>query len=266
MDLKLGGKVALVTGAGNGIGRGIAQGLAAEGAVVVAADLKAADAAQVVAEIVARGGKGLALEADATEETSVTAMVRQSLAAYGQIDILVNNVGGGVDPELLVKLSVAEWDRAMAVNLRSVFLCASAVAREMMPRRQGSIISIASISGKLGESLMGPYCAGKFGVIGLTQVLAKELGRYGITVNAVCPGYVWTPGWENIARVLRADFAALAEKSTEQIFQERVRAVVPLGRPQTAEEIASLVAFLASAQARSITGQAINVDGGAVMH
>lgn len=266
MDLKLEGKVAVVTGAGNGIGRGIALGLAAEGATVVAADLNAGDAARVVADITAQGGTGLALQTDATEEASVTAMVAQSLAAFGQIDILVNNVGGGVDPELLVKLSVAEWDRAMAVNLRSVFLCAGAVAREMMPRRQGSIISIASISGKLGESLMGPYCAGKFGVIGLTQVLAKELGRYGITVNAVCPGYVWTPGWENIARVLRANYATLAEKSTEQIFQERVRATVPLGRPQTAEEIASLVAFLASAQARSITGQAINVDGGAVMH
>lgn len=266
MDLKLEGKVAIVTGAGNGIGRGIALGLAAEGATVVAADLNAADAERVLAEITAQGGKGLALQTDATEEAAVSAMVAQSLAAFGQIDILVNNVGGGVDPELLVKLSVAEWDRAMAVNLRSVFLCASAAAREMMPRRQGSIISIASISGKLGESLMGPYCAGKFGVIGLTQVLAKELGRYGITVNAVCPGYVWTPGWENIARVLRANYTTLAEKSTEQIFQERVRATVPLGRPQTAEEIASLVAFLASAQARSITGQAINVDGGAVMH
>jgi meso-butanediol dehydrogenase / (S,S)-butanediol dehydrogenase / diacetyl reductase len=266
MDLKLEGKVALVTGAGNGIGRGIAQGLAAEGATVVAADLNAADAARVVAEIAAHGGKALALQADATEEDSVTAMVQQSLAAFGQIDILVNNVGGGAGPELLVKLAAAEWDRAIAVNLRSAFLCSSAVAREMIPRRQGSIISIASISGKLGESLIGPYCAGKFGVIGLMQVLAKELGRYGITVNTVCPGYVWTPGWEQMARSLRANYAALADKSTEQIFQERVRAMVPLGRPQTAEEIASLVAFLASAQARSITGQAINVDGGAVMH
>ena len=266
MDLKLEGKVAIVTGAGNGIGRGIALGLAAEGATVVAADLNGADAERAVADIAAQGGKGLALQTDATAEAAVSAMVAQSLAAFGQIDILVNNVGGGVDPELLVNLSVAEWDRAMAVNLRSVFLCSSAVAREMMPRRQGSIISISSISGKLGESLMGPYCAGKFGVIGLTQVLAKELGRYGITVNAVCPGYVWTPGWENIARVLRANYTTLAEKSTEQIFQERVRATVPLGRPQTAEEIAGLVAFLASAQARSITGQAINVDGGAVMH
>jgi NAD(P)-dependent dehydrogenase (short-subunit alcohol dehydrogenase family) len=255
-----------VTGAGNGIGRGIALGLAAEGATVVAADLKAGDAERVVADIAAQGAKGLALQADATEEAAVNAMVAQTLAAFGQIDILVNNVGGGVDPGLLVKLSVAEWDQAMAVNLRSVFLCSSAVAREMMPRRQGSIISISSISGKLGESLMGPYCAGKFGVIGLTQVLAKELGRYGITVNAVCPGYVWTPGWENIARVLRANYTTLAEKSTEQIFQERVRATVPLGRSQTPEEIAALVAFLASAQARSITGQAINVDGGAVMH
>ncbi len=266
MDLKLEDKVAVVTGAGNGIGRGIALGLAAEGATVVAADLNAGDAERVVAEIVAQGGRGLALQTDATEEAAVAEMVRRSVAAFGQIDVLVNNVGGGVDPELLVKLATADWDRAIAVNLRSVFLCSSAVAREMMPRRQGSIISIASISGRLGESLMGPYCAGKFGVIGLTQTLAKELGRYGITVNAVCPGYVWTAAWKNIARVLQANFASLADKSTEQVFQDRVRATVPLGRPQTPEEIAGLVAFLASAQARSITGQAIHVDGGAVMH
>lgn len=272
MAKRLEGKVAIVTGAGQtpgdtvGNGRAISILFAREGARVMLVDRNLESAQETQAMIAKEGGTAFAFQADVTIADDCRTMAAACAERYGQIDILVNNVGGGVDPELLVKLSVAEWDRAMAVNLRSVFLCSSAVAREMMPRRQGSIISISSISGKLGESLMGPYCAGKFGVIGLTQVLAKELGRYGITVNAVCPGYVWTPGWENIARVLRANYTTLAEKSTEQIFQERVRATVPLGRPQTAEEIAGLVAFLASAQARSITGQAINVDGGAVMH
>jgi NAD(P)-dependent dehydrogenase (short-subunit alcohol dehydrogenase family) len=118
----------------------------------------------------------------------------------------------------------------------------------------------------MGESLIGPYCAGKFGVIGLMQVLAKELARYNITVNCVCPGYVWTPGWEGLAEAMRENFVLMADKTPEQIFDARVKSMVPLGRPQTAEDIAALVAFLASEKAKNITGQAINVDGGAVMH
>lgn len=266
MDLTLEGKIAVVTGAGNGIGKAIALQLAREGAVVVAADVNAAAAGDVAAEIEENSGKALAVEVDATDEAGVAQMIERALSAFGGIDVLVNNVGGGSGPAPVIKLSAADWDRTIDINLRSAFLCSQAAAREMIKCRQGRIISIASISGKMGESLIGPYCAGKFGVIGLMQVLAKELARYGITVNSVCPGYVWTPGWEGLARAMRENFSILAEKAPQQIFEERVQSMVPLGHPQTGEDIAALVAFLSSDKARNITGQAINVDGGAVMH
>lgn len=265
MDLQLKEKVAVVTGAGNGIGRGIALGLAAEGAFIVAADLNESNAGKLIREIAATGGKGVHLAVDATDERSVEEMVQKSLQQFGHIDILVNNAGGGSGVGPVVKLSATQWDRCIELNLRSVFLCSAATARVMIPRRSGRIINISSISGKVGESLIGPYSASKFGSIGLTQVMAKELARYGITVNAVCPGYVWTPGWEGMAEALRENFAVLAEKTTAQIFEARVNAAVPLGRPQTPEDVAVLVAFLASERAKNITGQAINVDGGAVM-
>ena len=266
MDLKIKDKIAIITGAGKGIGRAIALRLAAEGATVVAADLMGKDAESVAAEIKTQGGRALALQGDATKEEDVDSMVRKSIETYKKIDILVNNVGGGSGgPALIIKTAAENWDRTMAITLKSTFLCSRAVAREMVKRKEGRIINISSISGKLGESLIGPYCAAKFGVLGLTQVLAKELGRYNITVNAVCPGYVYTPGWEVLARQMKETYSSLADKTPEEIFDERVKPLTALGRPQTAEDIASLVAYLASEEAKNITGQAMNVDGGAVM-
>jgi meso-butanediol dehydrogenase/(S,S)-butanediol dehydrogenase/diacetyl reductase len=265
MDLRIRNKIAIVTGGGEGIGRAIALRLAAEGAIVVVADLNKKGAQGVVASITDRGGSGMALQTDATKEEDVDRMVAQTLEAYPAVDILVNNVGGGWDSTFIAKFSVENWDRTIELNLKSTFLCSRAVSREMMKRKEGRIINIASISGKAGESLVGAYCTAKFGVLGLTQVLAKELGRYSITVNAVCPGYVYTPGWEQLARMLKDNVPAMADKGLEEIFEERVRPLTPLGRPQTAEDVASLVAYLASEEARNITGQAINVDGGAVM-
>lgn len=266
MDLMLDGKVAVVTGAGKGIGREIALLLAQEGVSVAVADLNVTAARAVAGEIEADGGKALPVEVDATDETSVDRMIAQCFSGFGRIDIMVNNVGGGFAPDPVIRMSADIWDRTVDINLRTAFLCSRAAAKAMIPGKQGRIISIASISGKMGASLMGPYCAGKFGVIGLMQVLAKELARYNITVNSICPGYVWTPGWEDLARKMKETFAVLAEQSTEEIFEARVRGKVPLGRPQTGEDIAALVAFLASERAGNITGQAFNVDGGAVMH
>jgi NAD(P)-dependent dehydrogenase (short-subunit alcohol dehydrogenase family) len=265
MDLNIKDKVAIVTGGGGGIGKAIAMRLAGEGVKVVVADLNAETARNAIDEIKAGGGDGLAVSCDATKPEDVDAMVQKTISAYGVIDILVNNVGGGTGINLVIQSQVEDWDKTVEMNLRSVYLSCRAVAKAMISRKQGRIINISSIAGKSGEPLLGPYCASKFGVIGFTQVLARELARYDITVNAVCPGYVFTPGWEKLAKALKDSQTALADKSLREIFEARVKAVTPLRRPQPPEDIADMVAYLASERARNITGQSINVDGGAVM-
>lgn len=267
MDLKIKGKVAIVTGGGNGIGRAIARRLAEEGAKVMVVDISGSDARKVAREITEKGGEAFPIEADATNEEKVNDLVAEVIGKFGTIDILVNNVGGGSGgPVPVVKTSTESWDKTIEITLKSTFLFSRAVAPEMIKKRAGRIINISSISGKLGESLIGPYCAAKFGVIGLTQVMAKELGRYNITVNAVCPGYVFTPGWEKLAQAMKESYTSLADKSLLEIFEMRTKNLTALGRPQQPEDVASLVAYLASEEAGNITGQAINVDGGAVMH
>jgi NAD(P)-dependent dehydrogenase (short-subunit alcohol dehydrogenase family) len=259
------GQVAIVTGAASGIGRAIALRLSLEGAAVAAADLEGKAAEGLVREIVGQGRRGLAIEADVSAEKNVERMVRETLKNFGQVDILVNNAGIGTTG-LVIDHTVDDWEKSMSVNLKGTFLCSRAAAKEMIPRKKGRIVNISSIGGKEGEEFIGGYCASKFGVIGLTQVMAKELGRHRITVNAVCPGYIWTPMWEKMAVWFKENFPSLAGKSPEEIFEARVKSVTPLRRPQTGEDIASLVAFLVSEEAKNINGQSINVDGGARMH
>jgi NAD(P)-dependent dehydrogenase (short-subunit alcohol dehydrogenase family) len=262
-DLK--NQVAMVTGAGSGIGKAIALRLVQEGAIIIAADVSQESVEELIKEIKDSGGEGLAIKTDVSNFGEVQNMVKETLAHFKQIDILVNNAGTG-SAGRIVDYNEEDWDKPLQVNLKGTFLCSQAVAKEMIPRRKGKIVNIASVAGKSGEEFIGAYCASKFGVIGLTQVLAKELGRYNINVNAICPGYVWTPMWEELARWFKEHFSSLAEKTLYEIFTRRVEAVTPLRRPQTPEDIANLTAFLVSEEARNITGQAINVDGGAVMH
>ncbi|MGB9699807.1 MAG: SDR family NAD(P)-dependent oxidoreductase [Thermodesulfobacteriota bacterium] len=262
-DLKK--QVAIVTGAGSGIGKAIAWRLSKEGAIIVAVDINQESAKELIKEIKNSGGEGLAVKTDVANFSHVQSMVNETLANFNQIDILVNNAGTG-SAGRVIDYSEEDWDKPLQVNLKGTFLCSQAVAKQMIPRRKGKIVNIASVAGKSGEEFIGAYCASKFGVIGLTQVLAKELGRYNINVNAICPGYVWTPMWAELARWFKEHFSALAERSLYEIFTKRVEAVTPLRRAQTPEDIANLTAFLVSEEARNITGQAINVDGGAVMH
>ena len=261
----LDGHVAVVTGAGSGIGQAIGRRLSLEGAAVVAADLDRHAAEKLIEELKGLGRRGLAVGMNVTVKKEAENMVRQCLENFGQVDILVNNAGAG-SLGLIVNQTEEDWERPIQVNLKGTFLCSQAAAKEMIPRKKGRIINISSVSGKSGEEFIGPYCASKFGVIGLTQALAKELARYSINVNAVCPGYIWTPMWAEMAKWFKESFPALAGKSPQEIFENRVKSVTPLRRPQTAEDIANLVAFLVSEEACNITGQAINVDGGAVMH
>ncbi len=261
----LNGQVAIVTGAGSGLGKAIATRLSLEGAAIVVADIKSRDAEGLADELKNLGRRALAVRADVAEGKEVSSMVKAALDHFGSIDILVNNAGvAGASP--IVDLSETKWDQILRVNLKGTFLCSKAVAREMIPRKSGRIVNIASIAGKRGVEFLEAYCASKFGVIGFTQALARELGRYRITVNAVCPGYIWTPLWEKLAQDIKESNPALGNKSLKEVFETRMQAATPLGRPQTGEDVASLIAFLVSGEARNITGQAINVDGGAAMN
>jgi NAD(P)-dependent dehydrogenase (short-subunit alcohol dehydrogenase family) len=262
MDLGIQGKISVVTGGGKGIGEAIALRLASEGAKVVLADLDSEAAKKAADAIQAQGGNALAVPCNTTNPDQVDALMEKTGETYGAVDILVNNVGGGTGIDLVVRSKVEDWDKTVEMNLKTAYLCCRAAAKVMIPRKRGRIINMSSISGKQGEPLLGSYCAAKFGVIGFTQTLARELARYDITVNAVCPGYVFTPGWEKLAQALKDSQPALADKSLLEIFEARVRSVTPLRRPQEASEIAGLVAYLASYEARSITGQAISIDGG----
>lgn len=252
---KLSGEVALVTGAGQGIGEAVALKLAAEGATVVVNDLELRRARRVSEKIRAVGEESIAMRADVSNGKQVRDLIQKVVDQYKRIDILVNNTGispkreGGKPPFYDIKEK--GWDEVIRVNLKSVFLCSQAVAKFMIERRTGQIVNISSISGKMGDS--GPsgahYCASKAGVISLTKSMAHELCEYGIRVNSVAPGAIDTP-------LHKATSAKLKKKMARQI---------PLGRFGLPEEVAEAVLFLVSPQASYITGEILDVNGGALM-
>jgi 3-oxoacyl-[acyl-carrier protein] reductase len=241
------GKVALVTGSSRGIGRAIAEALAARGAKVIVNYRSSPEAAEeVIRAIEEKGGSAVAVQADVSDFSAAQDLVKAAIDTYGQIDILVNNAGTTEDT-LLMTMKEEQWDSVIGTNLKSVFNCCKAVARPMVRRKQGGrIINISSVSGLVGQAGQANYAASKAGIIGFTKSLAKELGSRNITVNAVAPGFVLTD--------LTAD---LSPELVEQTL-----AFIPLGRWGELEEIANVVAFLASDQSSYITGQVITVDGG----
>jgi NAD(P)-dependent dehydrogenase (short-subunit alcohol dehydrogenase family) len=253
----LAGKVALVTGAASGIGAGIAQVLASHGAMVAIGDVNA-DAATAVAGSLPRAGKSLGVRLDVTDRDSTRQAVEQVQAQLGPVDVLVNNAGvSSIAPFL--EITDQDWNRLMDVNLRGVLIVTQQVLRAMVDRRSGRVINIASMAGKEGLPNLAHYCATKFGVIGLTQSLAKEVAPYNITVNAVCPGVVRTPLWDDPASGI------LRKLDGEKGWQSFVDGI-PLGRPQSAKDIGHACAYLASDMAVNITGEALNVSGGQQMH
>jgi 3-oxoacyl-[acyl-carrier protein] reductase len=238
-------RVAIVTGAGRGIGRAIALKLAGAGATVVVSDIMGEEAEAVAQEIKANGGKSLALVADVSSAADVARLVEATVEAYDRIDILVNNAGIARD-QILLRMSEEDWDKVLAVDLKSVFLCTKAALRHMLRARWGRVISLSSIAGQVGNPGQANYSAAKAGVIGFTLTVAREVGSHGITVNAIAPGFIETE---------------MTKKIKEEQRQE-IKKLIPAGRFGTPDDVAGTVAFLASEEAGYITGQVLSVNGG----
>ena len=259
--MTLANQVAIVTGAGQGVGRAAALALAERGAAIAAIDINESTLAETTAAIRGVGARALAIRADLGSVQEIDRLVSETMREFGQIDILVNNAGVTRRADIM-DLTEEDWDRIHRVNAKGVFFCLQRVAREMIPRRSGRIINIASIAGKGYPGTSNAiYAASKGAVISLTKTAAQQLGPHNINVNAICPGVVRTPMLIDIMRVR-------AEKDGVSLEEAEARTVsnAPLGRASEPEDIADFVAYLASPGARNITGQAINVDAGLVPH
>jgi 3-oxoacyl-[acyl-carrier protein] reductase len=239
-------RVAIVTGAAQGIGRATAEAFVAEGAAVVVADLNQDLAAEAAAELGRAGGRALAVGVDVARRASVAAMVEAALGRFGRVDVLVNNAGIAGRAAPLAEQTDEDWELMMAIDLKSVFLCSQAVLPHMLARGTGSIVNVASIAGKEGNPNMVPYSAAKAGVIGLTKALAKEVATRGIFVNAVAPAVIGT------------ELLAQMEKSTVDLLVSKI----PMGRVGRPEEVAALVAWLASEECSFSTGAVYDLSGG----
>ena len=252
-------RVAIVTGAGNGIGRATALALAQAGAHVAAVDVDAGVAKLTADAVAALGRQGLALDTDVGDLASIDQMVQRVMATFGRIDLLVNNAGV-TRRAYIMDLTEADWDRIMRVNAKGAFFCLQRVAREMIPQAGGVIVNIASIAGKgYAGTSNAIYAASKGSVISLTRIAALQLARHNINVNAICPGTTVTALSEgNVAARAREEGL-----SVDDMIRRR-NAAIPLGRPNDPEDVAALAVFLASPAARNITGQSVNVDGGVI--
>lgn len=249
LQLDLTGKTALITGAGRGIGRDIARKLSQMGANIVINDIAAStDADATTQELIDAGGNAVCLKGDVRNFEEIEKIIQNTLDKFGRIDILVNNAGITKDG-LMMRMSDSDWDDVLDINLKGAFHMIKAVSRLMMKQRSGTIINLASVVGVMGNPGQANYVASKAGLIGLTKTTAKELSSRGITCNAVAPGFIRS---------------AMTDKLSEDVQKEYFKAI-PLGRFGETEDVANVVAFLASDLAKYVTGQVIHIDGGLVM-
>jgi NAD(P)-dependent dehydrogenase (short-subunit alcohol dehydrogenase family) len=275
LSRQLEGQVAFITGAASGIGRGIAEVLRSRGASLVIVDIDGDAASRAAAEIAGNSGAAMGLPGDVTDPSTLATAVDTALERFGGIDICVANAGviGGPGFSERRDYSDADWDATQAVNLRGVVNTNDAVRGQMAERGRGRIINIASHGGRAPRAdgselgtIQVPYGVSKAGVIQWTMHLALQIAKQGITVNAVCPGTLWTPMWERIAVMRSQQQARYLGMEPKDIFERQIKSTIPLGRSQTPTDIGNAVAFFASDDARIITGQALNVNGGATMN
>ncbi|MGE5174269.1 MAG: 3-oxoacyl-[acyl-carrier-protein] reductase [Betaproteobacteria bacterium] len=246
--MSLTGKIALVTGAAQGIGKDIALALATDGADVAICDVNLEAAQKTAADIEAKGRKSLAVKANVAASADVATMIEQVVGKFGRIDILVNNAGITRDG-LILRMKDEDWDLVLSINLKGAFLCAKSALKYMTKQRGGTIINIASIVGAMGNAGQANYVASKAGLIGLTKTIAREYANRGITANAVAPGFIET---------------AMTQALPENVRQELAKQI-PMGKLGTPEDVANAVRFLASPWASYITGQVVHVNGGMYM-
>jgi 3-oxoacyl-[acyl-carrier protein] reductase len=246
--MSLSGRVALVTGASQGIGRACALKLAASGAAIAAAARNQEKLNGLVTEIAAAGGKSAAFVLDVSDEEQIKSAIKSAIAQFGKIDILVNNAGITRD-QLVMRLKRADWDAVLQTNLTSAYLCIQQVIGSMLKQRWGRIINITSVFGQTGQAGQANYASSKAGLIGLTMSIAREVGSRNITCNAVAPGFIET-----------AMTAGLGDE-----FRQNAVKQIPLGRVGSPDDVANAVAFLASDEAAYITGHVLNVNGGMLM-
>jgi len=261
--MKLENQVAIVVGSGRGIGETIARTFAREGAAIALVDLAKmkAELERIAQEISQNGGKAIAMVADCTDDSQVKKMVDETVRRWGKIDILVNSAGlrGPLVP--VQDITEEEWDTVLDVNLKAVFLCCRAVLKVMMQQKSGSIVSISGTAGKEGMALRGSLCAAKWGLLGLTQTIAKEAGPSGIRANIICPGGMDEPELRDMyaerAKGLGMEFSQL-EKSVLEL--------TPLRKYGKHDEVAKAALFLASSDSSHTTGESLNVSGGRLMN
>ena len=247
-ELRLAGKVALVTGGAQGIGKAIALLLAQNGSDIVISDINLEKAEETVKEIEGAGQRAMAIKVDVANSGEVERMVQTILERFGHIDILVNNAGIARD-KLILRMSEEDWDAVLGVNLKGTFNCTKAIIRHMSKQRSGKIVSIASVVGEMGNAGQANYSASKAGVIGFTKTIAREFAQRGVNVNAIAPGYIETPMTD-----------ALPGKAKEEL-----RRLIPMDRLGRPEDVAEAVLFLVSEASSYITGQVLNVNGGIYM-
>ncbi|WP_416907276.1 MAG: SDR family NAD(P)-dependent oxidoreductase [Polymorphobacter sp.] len=278
MSGRFAGRVVVVTGSGRprGLGQAILQRFAEEGATCVVSDVtsggsglaSSSDAQAVVDDLKARGAEVIFQPCDVTQEDETEALVAATVAAFGRLDVMVNNAGIGFLMKPLLETSAADWDRVLGVNLKGAFLCTKAAARQFIAQGPGAdgiagrVINIASQAAKSGFPHMAPYTASKHGMVGLTRSNAVELGPQRITVNAVCPNHVTT----GLGAEQNAYFSKLLGFDSVEAYLANMRAKNPLGRPGLGSDTAAACAWLASSDAVYVSGEALNVSGGEEMH